>query len=43
MVGGALINALEQLKEAMLETGAKTSGDLTAAGKPKRYPAGRKT
>jgi aldehyde oxidoreductase len=41
MAGGALINALEQLKEAMQKTGAKTSEDLVAAGKPKRY-LGRK-
>ncbi len=37
MIGGALIVALEQLKEAMKATGAKTSQDLAAAGKPARY------
>ncbi len=41
MIGGALLNALEQLQAAMLETGAKTSAALDAAGKPKRY-VGRK-
>ena len=43
MVGGALINALEQLKETMLETGAKTPDELKAAGKPKRYLGQKKT
>jgi len=41
MIGNALINALEQLKAAMQETGAKTSEKLEAAGRPKRY-VGRK-
>jgi aldehyde oxidoreductase len=41
MVGGALLNALESLKAAMNETGAQTSTELDAAGKPKRY-MGRK-
>jgi aldehyde oxidoreductase len=41
MIGNALINALEQLKTAMQETGAKTSEALEAAGRPKRY-VGRK-
>ena len=41
MIGNALINALEQLKTAMQETGAKTSEELEAAGRPKRY-VGRK-
>ncbi len=41
MIGSALINALEQLKAAMQATGAKTSGDLEAFGRPKRY-LGRK-
>jgi aldehyde oxidoreductase len=41
MIGGALINALEQLKAAMQETGANTSDALEAAGKSKRY-LGRK-
>jgi aldehyde oxidoreductase len=37
MIGGALVDALGQLKKAMEETGAKASEDLVAAGKPKRY------
>jgi aldehyde oxidoreductase len=41
MIGGALINALEQLKAAMWKVGAKTSEKLIAAGKPSRY-VGRK-
>jgi aldehyde oxidoreductase len=41
MIGGALMNALEQLKEAMNAAGAKTAEELTAAGKPARY-LGRK-
>ena len=42
MVGGALLNGLEQLKGAMDETGASNSLELDAAGRPKRY-TGRKT
>ncbi len=42
MLGGALVKALEQVKEAMRETGAKDVEGLLAAGKPKRY-VGRKT
>jgi aldehyde oxidoreductase len=41
MIGNALINALEQLKAAMQETGARTAQELEAAGKPTRY-VGRK-
>jgi aldehyde oxidoreductase len=41
MIGGALMDALEQLRKAMKETGAKTPEGLVAAGKPKRY-VGRK-
>ncbi|MGA2402921.1 MAG: molybdopterin cofactor-binding domain-containing protein, partial [Syntrophobacteraceae bacterium] len=41
MIGGALIDALEQLRSAMRETGAQTSEALAAAGKPIRY-LGRK-
>jgi aldehyde oxidoreductase len=41
MIGGALINALEQLKAAMQETGACTSEALETAGRSKRY-LGRK-
>jgi aldehyde oxidoreductase len=36
-----VLNALEQLKEAMQEVGAKTAKDLVAAGRPTRY-VGRK-
>ena len=42
MVGGALINALEQLKAAMQETGAKTGVEIEAAGKPRRYVGHKK-
>jgi len=42
MIGGALMNALEQLKDAMRETGAKTSTELAAAGKAVRYLGGKK-
>ncbi|MBU4563546.1 MAG: molybdopterin-dependent oxidoreductase [Desulfarculus sp.] len=41
MMGNALINGLEQLKEVMAETGAKTGKELEAAGKSRRY-IGRK-
>jgi aldehyde oxidoreductase len=41
MIGNAVANALEQLKAAMAETGAKTSSELEASGKSKRY-TGRK-
>jgi aldehyde oxidoreductase len=41
MLGGALVNALDQLKKAMEETGGKTSEALQAAGKSRRY-VGRK-
>lgn len=37
MAGGALDNALDQLKQAMEETGAKTRKELEAAGRPVRY------
>ena len=36
MIGGALVIALQQLKEAMQATGARNSEELVAAGKPKR-------
>ncbi len=42
MVGGALIDGLRQLKEAMKETGAKNSEELIAAGKPKRFMGTKK-
>ncbi|MBN2240522.1 MAG: molybdopterin-dependent oxidoreductase [Dehalococcoidales bacterium] len=35
--GGALVNALEQIKQAMEEAGTKTYEGLRAAGKPTRY------
>ncbi|MEW6265537.1 MAG: molybdopterin cofactor-binding domain-containing protein [Thermodesulfobacteriota bacterium] len=41
MVGGALLEALDQLKKAMEENGAKTRADLEKAGVPCRY-VGRK-
>jgi aldehyde oxidoreductase len=37
MIGGAVVNALEQLKAAMAEAGAKDAAGLEAAGKPVRY------
>lgn len=37
MIGGALLNALGQLKSAMQEIGAETSAELAAAGRPVRY------
>jgi aldehyde oxidoreductase len=42
MIGGALINALEQLQGAMRETGTQTSEALAAAGKPIRYLGSKK-
>jgi aldehyde oxidoreductase len=42
MIGGALINALEQLKTAMQETGSRTSEELETAGKPKRFLGSKK-
>jgi aldehyde oxidoreductase len=41
MIGGALVDATNQLKQAMAETGAKTGRDLEATGRPVRY-MGRK-
>ncbi|MGO9021003.1 MAG: molybdopterin-dependent oxidoreductase [Syntrophobacteraceae bacterium] len=41
MIGGALLDALEQLRSAMKETGAQNPEALVAAGKPVRY-LGRK-
>lgn len=37
MVGGALVNAVEQLKQVMEESGAFTYQELKAAGRPLRY------
>ncbi len=41
MVGGALVDAVTQLKNVLAETGARTAADLKKAGKPVRY-IGRK-
>jgi aldehyde oxidoreductase len=41
MIGGALLEAIKQLKQAMAETRAATTADLKQAGKPVRY-IGRK-
>lgn len=37
MSGGALVKAIEALKQAMDEAGAKDHADLVAAGKPTKY------
>ncbi len=37
MSGGAMVKAIEDLKEAMAQVGAKGYDDLVAAGKPTRY------
>ncbi len=37
MSGGALVKAIDELKAAMKEVGAKTHADLVAAGKPTKY------
>lgn len=37
MVGGALVNAIEQMKENMKEAGATSYEKMVAAGKPTRY------
>jgi len=37
MSGGALVKAIELLKKAMKEAGARTHAELVAAGKPTRY------
>ncbi|MBN1188469.1 MAG: molybdopterin-dependent oxidoreductase [Dehalococcoidales bacterium] len=42
MAGGAVLNAVEQLKKAMDEAGSKTYAGLKAAGKPLRYEGARK-
>jgi aldehyde oxidoreductase len=41
MIGGAVVDALNQLKEAMVASGARTASELKAAGKAVRY-LGRK-
>jgi len=43
MIGGALINALEQLKAAMQSTGAETGPAIEAAGQPRRFVGRKKT
>lgn len=42
MVGGALVNAVEQMKEAMEEAGERTYEGLKKAGKPVRYMGTKK-
>ncbi len=42
MIGNALLDALDKLKDAMAECGAKTAGELKAAGKPVRYLGSKK-
>jgi len=42
MIGNALIDGLEQLKQAMAETGACNGRELEAAGKPRRYVGSKK-
>jgi aldehyde oxidoreductase len=43
IAGGALVNAIEQLKAAMKEAGANTYEALKKAGKPTRYMGTKKT
>lgn len=43
MIGGALLDGLEQLTTAMRDTGAKNSKGLEKAGRPKRYSGRKKT
>ena len=42
MIGGALADALSQMKQAMAETGAKTADELKAADRPVRYMGKKK-
>ena len=42
MVGGAMVDAIQQLKSAMDEVGATTYEQLRAAGKPTRYMGKKK-
>ncbi|MGI5837099.1 MAG: molybdopterin cofactor-binding domain-containing protein, partial [Chloroflexota bacterium] len=42
MIGGALMDALEKLKKAMEETGARDYEALKAAGRPTRYVGNKK-
>jgi aldehyde oxidoreductase len=43
MAGGAMVDAVEQLKQAMADAGARTYEGLKAAGKPVRYMGTKKT
>lgn len=43
MIGGATVDALQQLKNAMDEVGAKTFKAFASAGKPTRYVGNRST
>jgi aldehyde oxidoreductase len=43
MVGGAMVDAIQKLKSAMVEAGAKTYDQLKAAGKPTRYMGTKKS
>ena len=42
MIGGAMVDAIQQLKSAMDEAGAATYDQLRAAGKPTRYMGQKK-
>jgi aldehyde oxidoreductase len=42
MVGGAMVDAIQQLKSAMAKVGAKTYEQLKSAGKPTRYMGTKK-
>ncbi|HHX86890.1 MAG TPA: molybdopterin-dependent oxidoreductase [Firmicutes bacterium] len=43
MVGGALLNALDQLKQALNESGTNTYQELKEAGRPTRYVGIKRT
>ena len=43
MIGGALVDAVNRLKNAMAEAGATTAADLRKAHKPVRYMGRKKT
>jgi len=43
MAGGAMVDAVEQLKQAMADAGTRTFEGLKAAGKPVRYMGTKKT
>ena len=42
MIGGAVVDALNKLKAAMAETGARTAGELARADRPSRYLGNKK-